>query len=74
MNPIRIIQRATHFKKVCGPSRKDPNLIVDDLLTPCLPSEPNAIEMTWMNIEGDKLLEPLISKVLLIEKKIKFCS
>jgi vacuolar protein-sorting-associated protein 4 len=63
MSPIRLIATATHFKKVRGPSRKDPKIIYDDLLTPCSPGDPNAIEMTWVNIDGDKLLEPLISKV-----------
>ena len=64
MSPIRLIQNATHFKKVRGPSRKDPNVIVNDLLTPCSPGDPGAIEMTWMEIDGDKLLEPLITKVI----------
>ena len=63
MSPIRLIQTATHFKKVRGPSRKDPNIIVDDLLTPCSPGDPGAIEMTWVDINSDKLLEPPISKV-----------
>jgi len=62
MSPIRKIQTATHFKRVRGPSRKDPNIIVDDLLTPCSPGDPNAIEMTWMEIDSEKLLEPSISK------------
>jgi vacuolar protein-sorting-associated protein 4 len=63
MSPIRLIQTATHFKKVRGPSRKDPNVIVDDLLVPCSPGDAGAIEMTWMDINSDKLLEPPISKV-----------
>lgn len=63
MTPIRIIQRATHFKRVSGPSRKDPSIIHDDLLTPCSPSDSDAIEMTWINIDADKLMEPIISKV-----------
>ena len=63
MSPIRLIQTATHFKRVRGPSRKDPNILVDDLLTPCSPGDPGAREMTWMDIDGDKLLEPLITKV-----------
>lgn len=62
MSPIRLIQSATHFKKVRGPCRKDPNVIVDDLLAPCSPGDPGAIEMTWVDIAGDKLLEPPISK------------
>jgi vacuolar protein-sorting-associated protein 4 len=64
MGPIRAIQSATHFKKVRGPCRDDPDKIVDDLLTPCSPGEPGAIAMTWVDIPGNKLLEPLISKVL----------
>lgn len=70
MSPIRLIQTATHFKKVTGPSRKDPNVIVHDLLTPCSPGDPGAIEMTWVDISGEKLLEPLISKVIILQLKI----
>lgn len=66
MSPIRLIQTATHFKRVRGPSRKDPNVIVDDLLTPCSPGDPGAIEMTWIEVKSDKLLEPLISKVSIL--------
>lgn len=62
MSPIRLIQTATHFKRVSGPSRKDPSVIVHDMLTPCSPGDPDAIEMTWVEVSGDKLLEPLITK------------
>jgi len=34
-----------------------------DLLTPCSPGDPEAIEMTWMDVPGDKLLEPQVSMV-----------
>jgi len=61
MQPVRKVQSATHFKKVRGPSRSDPNIMVDDLLTPCSPGDPAAIEMNWTNVSGDKLLEPIIS-------------
>ncbi|XP_012659726.1 vacuolar protein sorting-associated protein 4B [Otolemur garnettii] len=61
MQPVRKVQSATHFKKVRGPSRADPNSLVDDLLTPCSPGDPGAIEMTWMDVPGDKLLEPVVS-------------
>ncbi|KAG8522357.1 Vacuolar protein sorting-associated protein 4B [Galemys pyrenaicus] len=61
MQPVRKVQSATHFKKVRGPSQADPNKIVDDLLTPCSPGDPGAIEMTWMDVPGDKLLEPVVS-------------
>lgn len=46
-----------------GPSRTDPNVIIDDLLTPCSPGDPNAVEMTWMDVPGEKLLEPVVSMV-----------
>ncbi|CAK9829467.1 Vacuolar protein sorting-associated protein 4 [Anthophora retusa] len=58
MQPVRQVQTATHFKRVRGPSPKDPSVIVDDLLTPCSPGDPAAIEMNWMEVEGDKLYEP----------------
>lgn len=60
LNPIRKIQQATHFKKVRGPSRDDPDVIVDDLLTPCSPGEAGAIEMSWLDIAGDKMCEPKV--------------
>lgn len=49
--------------QVQGPSRADPNTVVDDLLTPCSPGDPGAIEMTWVDVPGDKLLEPIVSMV-----------
>jgi SpoVK/Ycf46/Vps4 family AAA+-type ATPase len=61
--PIRKTKSATHFKKVSGPSRKDPNRIENDLLTPCSPGDPGAIEMKMMDVPGDKLLVPIISQV-----------
>lgn len=63
MSPIRLIQTATHFKKVSGPSRKDPTQTVNDLLTPCSPGDKGATEMTWVTIDSDKLLEPVITIV-----------
>jgi hypothetical protein len=65
MSPIRLIQTATHFKKVSGPSRKDPNVIVHDLLTPCSPGDRGAVEMTWVDIPSEKLLEPVITIVII---------
>lgn len=58
MQPVRKVQTATHFKRVRGPSPRDPDVIMDDLLTPCSPGEKGAQEMTWMDVDGDKLLEP----------------
>ena len=51
------------FLKVRGPSRDDPNVIVDDLLTPCSPGAPGAIEMNWTQVPGEKLLEPVVGMV-----------
>lgn len=61
MMPIRKVQSATHFKHARGPSPTDPDVIMDDLLTPCGPREPGAVEMSWMEVPGDKLLEPSVT-------------
>lgn len=50
-------------RQVRGPSRTNPSLIVDDLLTPCSPGDPGAIEMTWMEVPSDKLMEPIVCMV-----------
>lgn len=63
MEPVRKVQTSTHFKRVRGPSPTDKNLMVDDLLTPCSPGDPAAIEMPWMEVPGDKLFEPPVSMV-----------
>ena len=61
MMPIRKVQTATHFKKVRGPMPSDPTQTVDDLYTPCAPRDSGAKEMSWMEVPGDKLLEPPIT-------------
>lgn len=50
MQPVRKIQMSTHYKKVldCGVEK----------LTPCSPGDEGAIEMTWTQVDSDKLLEP----------------
>lgn len=68
MQPVRKVQTATHFKKISGPSPKDPNIIVDDLLIPCSPGDPGAIEMSWMDVPSDKLAEPPVTLVCMIAK------
>jgi vacuolar protein-sorting-associated protein 4 len=65
MQPIRKVQSATHFKRCTGPSRADPNVMDHELLSPCSPGESGAIEMTWIDVPGDKLLEPVVSMVSL---------
>eukprot|EP01102_Stenamoeba_stenopodia_P007640 TRINITY_DN2152_c0_g1_i1.p1 TRINITY_DN2152_c0_g1~~TRINITY_DN2152_c0_g1_i1.p1 ORF type:complete len:451 (-),score=113.56 TRINITY_DN2152_c0_g1_i1:88-1440(-) len=61
MAPVRKVQEATHFKRVTGASRSDPNQIVHDLLTPCSPGDRDAVEMTWIDVPSDKLLEPQVT-------------
>ncbi|KAG9288915.1 hypothetical protein G9A89_019537 [Geosiphon pyriformis] len=59
MQPIRKVQTATHFKWVDAPSREDPS-VTKPHLTPCSPGDPDAKEMTWMEVEAENLLEPAI--------------
>jgi len=61
MQPVRAVQSATHFKKVSGPSPTDPNVEVNDLLTPCSPGDSEAIELSWTDVDGTKLKEPVIT-------------
>jgi len=60
MQPVRKVQTATHFVTVSGPDRNNPEMIVHDLLTPCSPGTRGAKEMTWMDVPGEKLLEPKV--------------
>lgn len=55
--PVRKVQAATHYKKVQAPSRKDPS-VQATFYTPCSPGDDGAMEMTWMDVEGEQLLEP----------------
>lgn len=59
--PVRKFRSATHFKKVSGRSPADKNVIIHDLLTPCSPGEPGAMEMSWEKVPTDKLLEPTVT-------------
>lgn len=43
--------------KVNAPSRNDDTIFTPHL-TPCSPGDPEAIEMTWMDIKSEELLEP----------------
>jgi vacuolar protein-sorting-associated protein 4 len=61
MMPVRKVQTATHFRKVKGPSPSNPNVIYDDLLTPCSPGDRGAIAMSWTDVPSDKLLEPKVT-------------
>jgi len=61
MQPVRSVQTATHFKQVSGPDRNNPSEIRHDYLTPCSPGDPDAKEMTWVDVPGDRLKEPEIT-------------
>lgn len=61
MQPVRKVQSATHWIKVRGPSRDDPNVMVNDLLTPCSPGTAGAFEMSWMDVPSEKLFEPVVT-------------
>ncbi|OGE53421.1 hypothetical protein PENARI_c008G12503 [Penicillium arizonense] len=50
MQPIRKIQGATHYKKVLVEGAEK--------LTPCSPGDAGAVEMSWLNVDAEKLLEP----------------
>ncbi|GMM48443.1 AAA family ATPase [Pichia kluyveri] len=56
MQPIRKIQNATHFKKI--ESFDNETGISKIQYQPCSPGENDAIEMNWMDLNGDELLEP----------------
>jgi len=61
MQPVRMVQDATHFKRVIAPSRQSPHQN-REFWQPCSPGDRDATEMTWINIDGDELLEPPVSK------------
>lgn len=61
MEPVRKFKSATHFKRVSGPSPTDDKVIIHDLLTPCSPGEPGAIEMNWEQVSNEKLLVPSVT-------------
>jgi len=61
MMPVRMVQGATHFKRVMSPDRKNKDVLVS-FWTPCSPGDPEAQGMTWIDIKGEELLEPMVTK------------
>ncbi|KAJ3414505.1 Vacuolar protein sorting-associated protein 4 [Chytridiales sp. JEL 0842] len=57
MEPVRKVQLATHFRKVQVPSEQDPS-IMRTCLTPCSPGAEGAIEMSWVDVQPEELMEP----------------
>eukprot|EP01126_Amoeba_proteus_P055358 TRINITY_DN6861_c0_g1_i3.p1 TRINITY_DN6861_c0_g1~~TRINITY_DN6861_c0_g1_i3.p1 ORF type:complete len:435 (+),score=90.78 TRINITY_DN6861_c0_g1_i3:339-1643(+) len=62
MEPVRMIQDATHYKRIIAPDRADQTK-TKQYWTPCSPGDPNAVAMTWMDVPGDELLEPILSRI-----------
>ncbi|KAF2501394.1 vacuolar protein sorting-associated protein-like protein VPS4 [Lophium mytilinum] len=52
MQPVRLIQTATHYKKV--------SVEGVEKWTPCSPGDRGAVEKSWTEIESDELLEPAL--------------
>jgi vacuolar protein-sorting-associated protein 4 len=61
MEPVRMVQDATHFKRVIAADRTNPQK-TKEYWTPCSPGDPSGVPMTWMDVVGDELLEPIVSK------------
>jgi len=64
MMPLRQVQNATHFKQ-CVPDENTPGINYDpnkSYWTPCSPGDPNGEPKTWMDIEGECLVPPIVTK------------
>ncbi len=61
MEPVRTCQIATHFMRVRGPSIENPEVMCDDMLTPCSPGARGAMEMSLSQVDPKKLLPPIVS-------------
>lgn len=60
MEPVRMVQDATHFKKIKLPSKENFN-VIKEYYTPCSPGDPNGEPMTWMDVSGEQMMEPMVS-------------
>ena len=61
MAPVRNLQDATHFKYVDVPDPANPGQTLRGMLTSCSPGDPQAREMTLMDVPSDKLLPPPVT-------------
>ncbi len=59
MEPVRKVQRATHYKNV---RNVVDGVTYDDFLTPCSPGDRGAMEMNWLSVPGEKLIEPRVNR------------
>lgn len=60
MQSIKKVQSTTQFKKFCGSSHTNPSIMINNLLTPCSLGDTGTIEMAWMGVPRDELLEPAV--------------
>lgn len=60
MQPVRRVMNATHFKRIPVPSNDEETSSVTTKYTPCSPGDPDAQEMTWVDIGSDELQEVCI--------------
>ncbi|KAL4401076.1 Vacuolar protein sorting-associated protein 4 [Malassezia pachydermatis] len=63
MQPVRRVMNATHFKKVTCTLEDGSE---HTRFTPCSPGDPEAMEMTWADVQSDQLQE---SKSILLSRK-----
>lgn len=61
MEPVRKCHKARFFKKVIARTPAPTNTTARELYTPCPPSDPEAIEMTLMQVPQNCLLPPPVS-------------
>lgn len=59
MQPVRKIQTATHYKAVSVTVEDEDGKKTEvEKLTPCSPGDKGAREMSWTEVDSEKLLEP----------------
>lgn len=59
MQPVRKIQTATHYKSVSVTVEDEDGKKTEvEKLTPCSPGDKGAREMSWTEVDSEKLLEP----------------
>ena len=63
MHLLQLSLKLLSHTQVRGSSWNNPDTVVEDLLTPCSPGDRDAITMTWMEVPGEKLLEPVVCMV-----------
>lgn len=71
MEPVRMVQNATYFKRIIGPDRVD-DTAQREYWLPCSPGDPEGCELSWTDIPGEAILEPPVTLNHFL-KAIKTC-